>query len=326
MSIALCISVALLMGYVADLVFGERFAAICPAILLGKLIAKLELPLRAKAGEDPAALRRAGRMLTILVCLAAFVPTLALSVAAWLIHPLVFLALQSFWFYQIMATRCLADASFPVYRALQAGDLEQARIDVGMIVGRDTSCLTAEGCAKAAVETVAENTNDGSLAPLFYFALGGAPLSMLYKGINTMDSMLGYKNDRYLHFGRASALLDDAANFIPARLTGLFFIVAAAFVPGCSLRRAARVWARDRSKSTSPCSGQCESAVAGALGITLLGDAVYFGTVVHKESVGDATRPIEPTDIVASHRLMFAATGLACAFALAVRVAIFGIA
>ena len=307
---ALCISIALVVGYVADLIFGEHFAAICPAILLGKLIARLEPPLRARAGEDPAALRRAGRLMVLAVCSAAFFPTLALSMVAWLIHPVLFTALQAFWFYQITATRCLADASTPV----------------GYLVGRDTDALTVEGVTKAAVETVAENTSDGSSAPLFWFAIGGAPLSMMYKGINTMDSMLGYKNDKYLHFGRCAALLDDVVNFIPARLTGLLFVVAAALVPGCNASRAARVWARDRKRSTSPNSGQCESAVAGALGVALLGDAIYFGKVVHKDTVGDATRPIEAADILRSHQLMHVAASLACALALVIRLALLGIA
>ena len=323
---ALCISIALVVGYVADLIFGEHFAAICPAILLGKLIARLEPPLRARAGEDPAALRRAGRLMVLAVCSAAFFPTLALSVVAWLIHPVLFTALQAFWFYQITATRCLADASTPVYQALQANDLPEDRTQVGLLVGRDTDALTEEGVTKAAVETVAENTSDGSIAPLFWFAIGGAPLSMMYKGINTMDSMLGYKNDKYLHFGRCAALLDDVVNFIPARLTGLLFVVAAALVPGCNASRAARVWARDRKRSTSPNSGQCESAVAGALGVALLGDAIYFGKVVHKDTVGDATRPIEAADILRSHKLMYVAASLACALALVIRLALLGIA
>lgn len=322
-SISSCITVALIIGYAADLVFGERFTRICPAILLGKLIAKAEGPLRARAGGDPAKLRHAGTYLVFIVCAAAFFPTAALSVAAWLVHPALFCALQAFWFYQIMATRCLKDASMPVYTALSAHDLPEARTRVSWLVGRDTETLSEEGVTKAAVETIAENTADGAIAPLFWFAIGGAPLAMVYKGINTMDSMIGYKNVLYLDFGRRAALLDDAANFIPARITGVLFIVAAAIVPGCNPKRAAHIWLRDRKKSTSPNSGQCESAVAGALGIALLGDASYFGTVVHKESVGDATRAIEASDIIAGHKLMFVAASLACALAIAARLMIF---
>lgn len=364
-----CITIALMLGFLADLAFGEHFAAICPAILLGKLIAHLERALygaadnatagskhgsgagaegshngsaasnntptpnnptpRSAASNTPAlspqALRRRGRVLVLIVCLVALAPTLVLSVLAWVVHPILFLALQAFWFYQIMATRCLKDASLPVYQALEQGNLDKARHDVGMIVGRDTTNLTAEECTKAAVETVAENTSDGSIAPLFFFALGGAPLAMMYKGINTMDSMIGYKSDRYLNFGRCAALLDDVANFIPARITGLLFVAASLFIPGCSAPHAARVWARDRKKSTSPNSGQCESAVAGALGVTLLGDATYFGTIVHKESVGDATRAIIPEDIKTSHALMFTAASFACIIAVVARLLVFGV-
>ena len=325
MSVALCITIALVVGYVADLIFGEHFAAICPAILLGKLIAALEPPLRAKAGDDPAALRRAGTRMVVLVCSAAVFPTLILSIVTWLIHPVLFTALQAFWFYQIMATRCLRDASMPVYKALQADDLPEARVQVGWLVGRDTDALTAEGVTKAAVETIAENTSDGSIAPLFWFAVGGAPLSMMYKAINTMDSMIGYKNEKYLDFGRRAALLDDVANFIPARLTALLFIAAAALVPGCSASRAGRIWVRDRKKSTSPNSGQCESAVAGALGVKLLGDAMYFGKLVPKQSVGDAVEKIRPRHILISHSLMFVAASLACALAAVVRCALMGL-
>ena len=325
MTIACCLNIALVVGYLADIVFGEHFTSLCPAVLLGKLIAKLETPLRAHANNNPAKLRRAGRILVVVVCLSAHVPTLALSAIAWALHPVFFLALQTFWFYQIMATRCLADASLPVYNALCANDVPSARKEVGMIVGRDTAALSAEECTKAAVETVAENTSDGSIAPLLYFALGGAPLAMLYKAINTMDSMIGYKNERYIDFGRCAALLDDVANFIPSRITAFLFIVAAVFVPTCSPANAARIWARDRKKSTSPNSGQCESAMAGALGVLLLGDATYFGNVVRKQQVGDATRAIKASDIITSHQMMFTAASLACAAALIARLVIGGL-
>ena len=323
MSVSFCLSIALALGFIADLLFGEHFTPICPAILLGKLIAKLEPPLRARAGNNPAKLRAAGRVMVVVVCAAALLPTLALSVLAWCIHPALFCVVQTFWFYQIMATRCLRDASMPVYEALVSHDLPQARTQVGWLVGRDTNELTAEGVTRAAVETIAENTSDGSIAPLFWFAVGGAPLAMMYKGINTMDSMIGYKNERYLDFGRCAALLDDVANFIPARITALLFIAASAVLPGCSAKRAARIWARDRKKSTSPNSGQCESAVAGALGVQLLGDATYFGQVVHKETVGDATHPICPANIITSITLMLTAAGFACIVALVIRLLIF---
>ena len=320
-----CITIALLVGYAADLVFGEHFTPICPAVLLGKLIAALEPPLRSRAGKDPARLRIAGRLMVLCVCAAAFIPTLALSVATWFIQPALFCALQAFWFYQTMATRCLADASIPVYQALQANDLPEARTQVGYLVGRDTQALSADGVAKAAVETIAENTSDGSIAPLFWFALGGAPLAMLYKAINTMDSMLGYKNEKYLHFGRCAALLDDAANYLPARITAFSLIVAAFIVPGCSPAGAFRIWRRDRAKSTSPNSGQCETAVAGALGVQLLGPAYYFGQLADKPAIGDATRSVVPADILTSHKLMYVAATLACLVAVAARVALLSI-
>jgi adenosylcobinamide-phosphate synthase len=198
-----------------------------------------------------------------------------------------------------------------VYEALTAaeGSLPKARRAVSMIVGRDTENLDREGVIRAAVETVAENTADGVIAPLFYLALGGAVGGMAYKAINTMDSMLGYKNERYQYFGTAAARLDDAAGFIPARLSGLL-LVAAAGLTGMDAAGAWRIFCRDRYAHKSPNSAQSESAVAGALGVQLAGDAVYGGMVVHKPTIGDHCREIEAEDIPRACRLMYTASGL----------------
>ena len=174
-----------------------------------------------------------------------------------------------------------------------------------MIVGRDTQNLTKEGVAKAAIETVAENTSDGVIAPMLYTALGGPVLGFLYKAVNTMDSMVGYKNDRYLHFGRAAAKLDDVVNFLPARISALLMI-GAAFLSGKSYngRQAWCIWHRDSRKHASPNSAQTESVCAGALGIQLAGDASYFGKVVKKPYIGDPKRQVEYEDIRRANRLM----------------------
>ena len=195
---------------------------------------------------------------------------------------------------------------------LEKGNLPAARKAVARIVGRDTQELTAEGVTKAAVETVAENFSDGVAAPLFYMLLGGAPLALTYKAVNTMDSMVGYKNDRYLYFGRAAAKLDDAANLIPSRLAALCW-VGAAFLTGQDGRNAWRIWRRDRRNHASPNSAQTEAACAGALRVQLAGPASYFGKVLQKPTIGDPDRPIEPKDIARANRMLYAAGGLALA-------------
>lgn len=196
-----------------------------------------------------------------------------------------------------------------VYDRLKNGTIEEARYAVSMIVGRDTSELTEEGVTKAAVETVAENSSDGVIAPMLYMALGGAPLMFLYKGINTMDSMLGYKNDRYLYFGRCAAKLDDLANYIPARISG-WLMVAAAFLTGMDGKNAAKIYKRDRRNHASPNSAQTEAAVAGALRVQLAGNAYYFGKLYEKPTIGDKLREVEPEDIRRANRLLYGASVL----------------
>ena len=176
-----------------------------------------------------------------------------------------------------------------------------------MIVGRDTAPLDEAGVARAAVETVAENTSDGIIAPMVFLALFGPAGGYCYKAVNTMDSMLGYHNEAYERFGRTAARLDDLVNLIPARLTGLLFCLAAGILPGFSGRRALRIFLRDRRKHASPNSAHGEAACAGALGVRLAGDAVYFGALVRKPTLGDGTRPVEAEDILRATRLMYAA-------------------
>ena len=201
---------------------------------------------------------------------------------------------------------------------MKNGCLPAARMAVSRIVGRDTEALTAEGVTRAAVETVAENASDGVIAPLLYMLLGGAPLALTYKAINTMDSMVGYKNEKYLYFGRAAAKLDDVANYIPSRLAALLWIMAAAFTRN-DAKGAWRIWRRDRRNHASPNSAQTESACAGALGVQLAGPAYYFGEYYPKPTIGDPLRPIEPEDILRADRMMYTASGLALAFGSAIR-------
>ena len=199
-----------------------------------------------------------------------------------------------------------------VYDALKEGDLEKARYAVSMIVGRDTQALNEEGVAKAAVETVAENSSDGVVAPLLFLAIGGPVLGFFYKAVNTLDSMVGYKTDKYLYFGRFSAKLDDVLNYIPARISGLL-LVAASPLAGLSISGAWRIWLRDRRNHASPNSAQTEAAAAGALEVQLAGDAYYFGKLYKKPTIGDPIRSVEYEDIRRMNRLMYAGVILALA-------------
>ena len=215
----------------------------------------------------------------------------------------------------------LAQESTNVYRQLEKDDLPAARKAVSRIVGRDTEKLTREGVTKAAVETVAENASDGVIAPLFYMMLGGAPLALTYKAVNTMDSMVGYKNEKYLNFGRAAAKLDDAANYLPSRIAALLWIAAAALT-GNDAKGAWRIWRRDRRNHASPNSAQTESACAGALGVQLAGPATYFGEYYDKPTIGDAARAIEPKDILRANRMMRVASVLGLIAATGIRLMI----
>ena len=289
-------------GFVLDFIFGDPSWLYHPVRIIGKGIELGERILRKLFREKHLVL--AGAVLWVIIAGVSFLIPLGLLFLAQKIHPGVRFALETFWCFQILAARSLCRESGKVYDRLQEDDLPGARRAVSMIVGRDTESLTGEGVTKAAVETVAENTSDGVTAPLIYMMIGGAPLGFLYKAVNTMDSMLGYKNDRYLYFGRVPAGMDDIFNYIPARLTALLMI-AAAYLTGLDGRNAWRIYRRDRKKHASPNAAQTESVCAGALRVQLAGDAVYFGKLYKKEFIGDRLRPIEPRDIKRSQRLMY---------------------
>ena len=289
-------------GFVLDFIFGDPSWLYHPVRIIGKGIELGERILWKLFREKHLVL--AGAVLWVIIAGVSFLIPLGLLFLAQKIHPGVRFALETFWCFQILAARSLCRESGKVYDRLQEDDLPGARRAVSMIVGRDTESLTGEGVTKAAVETVAENTSDGVTAPLIYMMIGGAPLGFLYKAVNTMDSMLGYKNDRYLYFGRIPAGMDDIFNYIPARITALAMI-AAAYLTGLDGRNAWRIYRRDRKKHASPNAAQTESVCAGALRVQLAGDAVYFGKLYKKEFIGDRLRPIEPRDIKRSQRLMY---------------------
>ena len=287
-----------------------------PIRVIGNLISVLEKGLRKllcsrihASEQEKKNIREvlAGGILWILTVSLSFLVPAVLLFAAGKVHPAVRFLLETFWCYQIFAARCLVGESRKVYQKLKEDDLSGARRAVSMIVGRDTENLTAEGVTKAAVETVAENTSDGVTAPLLFLLIGGAPLGFLYKAVNTMDSMLGYKNEKYLYFGRIPAKMDDVFNYIPARLTAWFMIVAA-FLTGMDGENAWKIYLRDKRKHASPNSAQSEAVCAGALDVQLAGDAVYFGKVYKKDYIGDAIRKIEPEDILRAGKLMYMTT------------------
>ena len=315
------ICVAIVLGFLLDFWLADPAWMPHPVVFMGRCITRLETLLRAGLPATPRGERMAGRILAFMLPAGTLLLTGGVCWLADRLHPLAGLAVQTLWCWQALAVKGLAVESRNVYRYLAAGDLPGARKAVSRIVGRDTQALTEEGVTKAAVETVAENFSDGVAAPLFYMLLGGAPLALCYKAVNTMDSMVGYKNEKYLHFGRAAARLDDAANYLPSRLAALFWI-GAAVLTGANGRQAWRIWRRDRRNHASPNSAQTESACAGALGVQLAGPAYYFGEYYDKPTIGDATRPVEPRDILRANRMLCVASVLAGAVGLVCRVGV----
>lgn len=305
-------------GFVLDLILGDPGWLYHPVRLIGHLITGAELIIRKCFSKTPGGERLGGVALVLIVLgTGTAVPVLIL----WAAYRWSFslgIAVESFMCYQILAVRSLKTESDKVFRALDEGSLAKAREAVSMIVGRDTGSLTEEGVTKAAVETVAENTSDGVTAPLFYMVLGGAALGFAYKAVNTMDSMVGYKNERYRYFGTAAARLDDAANYLPARLSAGCMILGSA-VTGMDVRNACRIYLRDRKKHKSPNAAQTESVMAGALEVELAGDAWYFGTLYQKPTIGDPFRKIEAEDIRRAHRLLYATAVISLGILLGVK-------
>ena len=305
-------------GFVLDALFGDPAWLPHPVVFMGRAIARLEGFLRPRLPKTPRGEVLGGAIVAFCLPVGTLVFTGAVCRGAARLHPLLGLAVQMFWCAQALAARGLVQESTNVYKELIKPDLPAARRAVSRIVGRDTAALTAEGVTKAAVETVAENASDGVIAPLFYMLLGGAPLALTYKAINTMDSMLGYKNEKYLYFGRIPAKLDDVANYLPSRLAALLWVAAAAFTHN-DAKGAWKIWRRDRRNHASPNSAQTESACAGALGVQLAGPAYYFGQYYPKLTIGDALRPIEPEDILRANRMMYVASSFALAWGCALR-------
>lgn len=303
---------ALLTGFAIDLLIGDPPGWPHLVVGMGKLITWFERVLRKIFARTARGEFWGGVLLVILLPGLSFGISILLLNLSGLVHPMLAFALESLLCWQCLATRSLRDESMLVYKALKKDDLAAARIAVGRIVGRDTEALDETGVARAAVETVAENSSDGVIAPMLFMAIGGAPLGVFYKAINTLDSMVGYKNETYANFGKASAKVDDAVNFIPARLAGIMIAVSA-FFAGFDARNAWRIFRRDRHNHKSPNSAHTEAACAGALNIQLGGNSYYFGRLVEKPTIGDAGRPIVIEDIRRANRLMLVASGFCLA-------------
>lgn len=306
---------AIAAGFLLDLILGDPHTWWHPVRAIGALITMLERQLRRWFAKDGQGERIAGTVLVILVLLITGGSVMVILRIAGFIHPVFRVIISTIMCYQILAVKSLKTESMKVYHALSGGDVEGARTAVSMIVGRDTAVLSEAGIIKAAVETVAENTSDGVIAPLCFLLLGGPVGGFLYKAVNTMDSMIGYKNDKYLYFGRTAAWLDDLVNWLPARLSALLLVAAAGlmqlFDPKVSGRRAYMIWRRDRRCHKSPNSAQGEAACAGALGVALAGDAWYFGIRHTKPVIGDDGREIENEDIRRVNVLLYISTWLA---------------
>ena len=301
---------SMLAGFLMDLLLGDPYWLPHPIRLIGNWISFLEKRLLGSKTEEkhttPEQEKRRGMLLVLAVLSSTVFVTAVLLLGAYRLHPYLGAVIESIMTYQILATKCLKVESMKVYQELKKGDIAASRKAVSMIVGRDTECLDETGVAKAAIETVAENTSDGVIAPMIFTAIGGPILGFFYKAVNTMDSMVGYKNEKNLYFGRFAAKLDDVVNFIPSRVAALLMIVAR-FLPGkrFSGTGAWKIWRRDSRKHASPNSAQTESVCAGSLGIQLAGDASYFGKTVKKPTIGDALRPVEPEDIRYANVLLY---------------------
>ncbi|HML37189.1 MAG TPA: adenosylcobinamide-phosphate synthase CbiB [Bacillota bacterium] len=296
--------IALGAGFLLDMIFGDPHWMPHPVCLMGNAIATGEKLIRKALPKTHGGELAGGALLAVaVVALSTAIPW-GILWAAGRIHILLRIGLEAFMCYQILSVKSLKTESMKVYRELVREDLEVARKAVSMIVGRDVQNLSLEQVTKAAVETVAENTSDGTVAPLLFMAVGGAPLGFFYKAINTMDSMIGYKNDRYLYFGRFAARLDDAANYVPARLAAYLMILASRLLK-LDYRNAYRIFRRDRYNHSSPNSAQTESVCAGALDIQLAGDAYYFGKLYPKKTIGDPLRPVAYDDICQANRLLY---------------------
>lgn len=295
--------VSIYIGYIIDLIIGDPYSFPHPVRYIGKLIKVTENKIRNIAKTDKG-LKIGGFVLwAITVGLTYLVTYMIVKLFSFI--PGGYIIANSILIYTTLATKCLKDEAVKIYNVLKTGDIEKSRIQLSYIVGRDTTHLDEGEIIRATVETVAENTVDGIIAPMFYAFIGGAPLAMAYKAINTLDSTVGYKNEKYKDLGFASAKIDDIANYIPARIAVLLMAIGS-LVLGYDYKKASQIAVRDRKNHKSPNCAYPEGAVAGALGVQLGGTNIYFGQAVYKPTIGDKIREIEIEDIVKTNKIMYA--------------------
>ena len=298
-------TIALVAGFILDIILGDPVYFWHPIRLIGHLISLFEKMFRKIFPKTKKGEITGGVFLVVFVVLVSVIVPGAILFFAYKAHFIAGMVIETIFCYQILSLKGLKKESMKVYKELEKDDLESGRRALSMIVGRDTENLTKEEVAKAAVETVAENSSDGIIAPIFYMAFGGAVLGFFYKAINTMDSMVGYKNDKYINFGKVAAKLDDVFNYIPARLSAVFMIIGTA-ICRYDLKNAIKIYIRDKRNHASPNSAHTEAVTAGALDIQLAGDACYFGKVYKKKFIGDNIRNIEIDDIKRANILLYA--------------------
>ena len=295
--------IAFVFGFILDLIIGDPHFIPHPVRAIGTLISVLEKKWNSK--DEKKALKK-GRLMVVIVSILTVITTLAILICGYIVNKYLGIIIESVMTWQILSVKCLRVESMKVYKKLKENDIEGARMELSMIVGRDTERLDYEGISRAAVETVAENTSDGGIAPMIYTAIGGPALGFLYKAINTMDSMVGYKNERYKSFGRCAAKLDDIVNYLPSRISAYAMIFACMFLgKEFDRKNAYKIYKRDRRKHASPNSAQTESVCAGALSIRLAGDAYYFGKLVKKDYIGDDIKKISHEDIKKANNLLY---------------------
>lgn len=321
---------ALICGILLDQVIGDPHFMPHPIRAIGKLIMILEKKLLGETNgasvRNPGREKRRGILLWFIVILTTVFITALIVAGSYLINKYLGVVIESILTCYILAARSLCRESMAVSKELKKGDIAGARYKLSMIVGRDTAELSEEEIVKAAVETVSENTSDGVIAPLIYTAIGGPVLGFLYKAVNTMDSMLGYKNERFKDFGFMAAKADDVFNFIPSRISALFMITGAfvlkMFSKAYDPINAAKIWKRDRLNHKSPNSAQTESVCAGALGLKLGGPHLYGGVMVDKPFIGDEVRKAETQDVKRSNNLMFMTEGITVLTVLVIMAAV----
>ena len=312
---------SIILGFIIDCIFGDPYNFPHPVRLIGNLISELEKIMRKLFPDN---LYIGGVLMSLsVIFLSTAVPFLILFLF-YKINIVFGIIAESIMCWYLIAPKCLKTESMKVYKAVSENDIEKSRKAVSMIVGRDTQFLDFEEVIKATIETVAENTSDGVTAPVFYMSFGGAVLGFFYKSVNTMDSMVGYKNEKYKDFGRFSAKFDDVLNYIPSRLTAVLMVISA-FILKYDGQSAYTIWKRDRLKHASPNSAQTESVCAGALNVRLAGDAFYFGKLCKKQYIGDNIRPVEKDDIIKANRLMYVTTILMIVLSVILRVIIMGV-